>query len=286
MRSFSHDRLVFEVKDEGPEDGIPVVLLHGFPQDATSWDGVVEPLQQVGYRTLAMNQRGYSPDARPNGSANYSWARLVDDVIALLDAASIDEAHIVGHDWGGAVAWMLASEYPERVTTLTVLSTPHPAAIRAVALRSTQLLSSWYMGLFQLRWTSEQILHPGGPMWRAVMRGLPRHQAQHYTERMQVPGALTAGLNWYRALPRELLRPTVRVHKIKRPTLYIWGDRDPALGRAAAVATGDFVSADYTFVALKGVGHWIPETAAEAVVSRMLEFWDHELAQSPTATST
>ena len=286
MRSFSHDRLVFEVKDEGPEDGIPVVLLHGFPQDATSWDGVVGPLQKAGYRTLAMNQRGYSPDARPNGAANYSSARLVDDAVALLDAASIDEAHIVGHDWGGAVAWLLASEYPERVNTLTVLSTPHPAAMRAVALRSTQLLSSWYMAVFQLRWTSEQILHPGGPLWRTLMRGLPRHQAQHYTERMQLPGALTAALNWYRALPRELVRPTVRVHRIKQPTLYIWGDRDPALGRAAAVATGDFVSGDYTFVILKGVGHWIPETAAAPVVSRILEFWGHESAQPPTMVST
>lgn len=276
MRSFAHDRLVFEVKDEGPEDGTPVLLLHGFPQDSTSWDGVVEPLHEHGYRTLAPNQRGYSPSARPKKARNYSRAAVAGDAIALLDAAGVDRAHVVGHDWGGAVAWCLASEYPQRVRTVSSLSTPHPGALRAVALRSTQMVNSWYMGLFQIPWISEQMLHPGGPMWQAMMRGLPKHQARHYTERMEQPGALTAALNWYRVLPREMVRPSLRLHRIERPTLYLWGDRDPALGRAAAMATSDFVADDYTFTILKGAGHWIPETAPDQVVDALLDFWSRE----------
>jgi pimeloyl-ACP methyl ester carboxylesterase len=276
MRSFAHDRLVFEIKDEGPEDGIPVVLLHGFPQDSTAWDAIVGPLHAAGYRTLAPNQRGYSPAARPEKKKAYSWSALAGDVIALLDAAGVDKAHIVGHDWGGSVAWCVASEYPERVRTVAVLSTPHPGALAKVALRSTQLLNSWYMGLFQVPWASEQLLHPGGPLWKAMMKGLPAHQAQHYTERMEQPGALTAALNWYRVLPRELVRPSLKVRKIRVPSLYIWGDRDPALGRAAATATEEFVEDDYTFVILREIGHWIPETAPDRVVESLLEFWSWE----------
>ncbi len=283
MRSFAHDRLVFEVKDEGPEDGTPVVLLHGFPQDATCWDGIVDPLHDQGYRTLAPNQRGYSPAARPPRARDYTRAATAGDVVALLDAAGVERAHIVGHDWGGVVAWSVASAYPERVRTVTSLSTPHPGAIRAVALRSTQLLNSWYMGLFQMRWASEQMLHPGGPLWRALLKGLPKHQARHYTDRMEQPGALSAALNWYRVLPRELVRPSLRVRRIRVPALYVWGDRDPALGRAAAVATSDFVSEDYTFTILRGVGHWIPERAADQVVDSLLEFWSREPGHASTA---
>ena len=141
MRSYAHDRLVFEVKDEGPEDGQPVVFLHGFPQDSTSWDAVVEPLHERGYRTLAPNQRGYSPSARPRGARNYRWASLAGDVVALLDAAGVDTAHVVGHDWGGAVAWCLASEHSDRVRTVTSLSTPHPGALRSASLRKKRCLT-------------------------------------------------------------------------------------------------------------------------------------------------
>jgi pimeloyl-ACP methyl ester carboxylesterase len=276
MRSFAYDGLVFDVRDEGPEDGIPVMLLHGFPQDSTAWDAIVEPLHEHGYRTLAPNQRGYSPGARPNRVKRYRQADTVRDAVALLDAAEIEQAHIVGHDWGGFVAWGMAAAHPERVLTVTSLSTPHPSAMRSVALRSTQLFRIWYMALFQLPWLSEQILHPGGPAWQVVCSGLPKHQAQHYLERMQQPGALSAALNWYRAIPRELVHPSIAGRAITVPALLVWGERDPALSRSAAEATADFVDADFTFVILKGVGHWIPETAPDAVVEALLQRWTVE----------
>lgn len=273
MESFVRDGLIFDVRDEGPEDGIPVVLLHGFPQDSTCWDGVVEPLHTAGYRTLAPDQRGYSSRARPTRVKAYRQAELVEDVAELLDAAGAEKAHIVGHDWGGVVAWAFASRYPQRCRTLTSLSTPHPGALRSVALSSTQMLKSWYMGLFQMPKLSEAILRPGGPAWQALSKGLPPHQAQHYAELLSSPGALTAALDWYRALPLDMVRPSVRMHRIETPTLYLWGERDPALGRAAAQATGEFVSGSYTFTILPRVGHWIPETASGIVSTSLLSFW-------------
>lgn len=276
MESYVREGLIFDVRDEGPEDGIPVVLLHGFPQDSTCWDGVVEPLHAAGYRTLAPDQRGYSPRARPTRVKAYRQAELVEDVVELLDAAGAQKAHIVGHDWGGIVAWAFASKYPERCRTLTSLSTPHPGAFRSVSLRSTQLLKSWYMVLFQVPRLSEAILRPGGPAWQALVTGLPPHQAQHYAERLRSPGALSAALDWYRALPRDMARPSVPPHRIVTPTLYLWGERDPALGRAAAEATAGFVTGSYTFTTLPRVGHWIPETVSETVSSSLLEFWTEE----------
>jgi pimeloyl-ACP methyl ester carboxylesterase len=274
MRTFARDGYVFDVRDEGPQDGTVVVLLHGFPQDSTAWDGIVGPLHAAGYRTLAPDQRGYSVGAMPAAPKAYKQAELVNDVMALLDAAETKKVHIVGHDWGGSVAWSFASEHPERCLSMTSLSTPNPAAFKAVAFRSTQLLKSWYMGMFQIPKLSESVLRPGGSAWRAMSRGLPEHQARHYEENMTRPGALTAALNWYRALPKDMAHPSIQPQRITVPVLYIWGERDPALGRAAAEATADFVTGDYTFVALADVGHWIPETSPEIVGDEMLAFFN------------
>ena len=130
MDTFRRDGLTFDVRDGGPTEGDPVVLLHGFPQDSTAWDHVAPGLHRHGLRTLAPDQRGYSPMARPRGPrAATGCARPTADVLALLDAAGLGSAHVVGHDWGGIVGWALAAWHPERVRTLTALSVPHPAAM-------------------------------------------------------------------------------------------------------------------------------------------------------------
>ncbi|MFM2438650.1 MAG: hypothetical protein RLZ55_1473 [Actinomycetota bacterium] len=271
MRQIPASGLIFDVSLAGPEDGTPVVLLHGFPQDHTCWDEVVADLAAAGYRTIAPDLRGYSPGARPPRAADYQQGAIVADVLGLLDVLGHDSAHIIGHDWGGASAWALASAAPDRVRTLSVLSTPYPAAMAAVALRSTQLLKSWYMGLFQIPLVAERALQPGGPMWRAMMRGLPRASVERYTANASAPGALSAMLRWYRAAPLDFRRPSVGWHRITVRTLYIWGQDDPALGKAAAEATARYVTGPYTFVALPGQGHWLPERAAEEVVPLLLE---------------
>lgn len=264
-RSVILGRWTFDYDDAGPKDAPVVLLLHGFPQDRTCWRPISAQLNEAGYRTVALDQRGYSPGARPAGADAYRMSRLVADAIGLLDALDIRHAHVIGHDWGGAVAWALASGHPDRLLSLTVLSTPHPGALRRSFLRSTQGLHSWYMGMFQVPGLTERLLTPGGRPWRELMRGLPESQVAHYSDRVREPGALTAMLAWYRAMPMDMARPSVPLHRITVPTLYVWGQRDPALGEYAARHTADFVKGPYTFVVLPTQGHWLPERASDEV---------------------
>lgn len=261
LEQYPRDGLVFDVRDAGPPDGDPVLLLHGFPQDGASWAPVLPALHEAGLRTLAPDQRGYSPRARPGAIVAYRVQELVDDAVALLDAAGLRRVHLVGHDWGGTVAWALAGRLPERVSTLTVLSTPHPQAFRRAA-RTTQAFRSWHMLAFQVPRVPELVLARAFGRWLAST-GLPPAEVDRLTARMRAPGALTGALAWYRALrysAREHF-PTIRV-----PTTYIWGRNDPALGRMGAELTRDAVSAPYRFVELDA-GHWLPETRPLQVAS-------------------
>jgi pimeloyl-ACP methyl ester carboxylesterase len=263
--SFRRDDLVFDVRDTGPREGEPVLLLHGFPQDSTAFDRLSPALHDGGLRTLAPDQRGYSPGARPRRRSAYRSRELVDDVLALLDAAQLASAHVVGHDWGGAVAWALAAWHPDRVRTLTALSTPHPAAMGGALLASDQLFRSSYIGLFQLPVLPEQALLAGnGAVLRRMLHrgGLPDDAADRYVHRMREPRALTSALNWYRALPWD---SRDRVGRIRVPTLHVWSTGDAFLGRAATDATARFVEGPYRLEVLEGVPHWIPELAADRV---------------------
>jgi pimeloyl-ACP methyl ester carboxylesterase len=265
MESFRRGDLVFDVHDSGPADGQPVVLLHGFPQDARAFDRLTPALHSAGLRTLAPDQRGYSPGARPAGRSAYTLREVVDDVLALLDAAGLESAHLVGHDWGGIVAWALAARHPWRVRTLTALSVPHPAAMSQVMLHSDQALRSSYIGFFQVPAVPERLLLAGrGAVLRRMLRqgGLPDDLVEAYVTRLREPGALTAALNWYRALP---LGSRPRVGAVRVPTLHVWGDGDAFLGRAAIEASSEFVAAPYRLEVLEGVNHWIPELAADRV---------------------
>jgi pimeloyl-ACP methyl ester carboxylesterase len=263
MDSFRRGDLTFDVRDAGPADGTPVVLLHGFPQDSSSFDRLTPALHSAGLRTLAPDQRGYSPGARPTGRSAYRAREVVDDVLALLDAAGLESAHVVGHDWGGMVAWSLAAWHPWRVRTLTALSVPHPAAMASALLHSDQALRSGYMAFFQLPAVPEALLLAGGgALLRRSLRqgGLPDDAVDRYVERMQQPGALTAALNWYRALPYSGSTP---VGVVRVPTLHVWGARDAFLGRAAVEASRKYVEGSYTLEVLEDADHWLPELAAD-----------------------
>jgi pimeloyl-ACP methyl ester carboxylesterase len=157
MHSYSRNGCTFDCDDDGPHDSAAIVLLHGFPQDRHCWQLVRPQLVAAGYRVLVPDQRGYSPGARPRGRRAYRQRELVGDVVALLDAAGVDRAHVVGHDWGGAVAWSMAAFAPDRLRSLTAVSTPHPAALARASVTSTQGLRSTYMGLFPLPVVPEQL---------------------------------------------------------------------------------------------------------------------------------
>lgn len=264
LTTFTRDGLVFDVDDTGPLDGPPVVLLHGFPTDRTSWQGISALLHDAGLRTLAPDQRGYSPGARPAGRVAYVMSELVGDIVALLDAAEVDRAHVVGHDWGGGVAWSLAGSHVERVASLTALSTPHPAAMNRAFRSFDQARRSWYMGAFQIPWLPERVLSVG---FEAGLRrgGLPAEAAAHYAARMAEDRALECAIGWYRALP--LSRGSA--HRVHVPTTYVWGSRDPFLGRHAVELTREHVTGEYRFVELVE-GHWLPERAAPECAAEII----------------
>jgi pimeloyl-ACP methyl ester carboxylesterase len=271
MESFTHDGWHFDVADSGPPDGPPVILLHGFPENHHSWDLATPFLTGAGYRVLAPDQRGYSPGARPQGRRAYRLECLTDDVVALADQAGAEHFHVIGHDWGGAVAWSLASSYPERLSTATSLATPHPRAFLTSMVTSSQLAHSWYMAFFQLPHLPE--LGFRGPGLRRLRQtllrsGLDEAAMDGYLEALSQPGAATGALNWYRALP---FTPPSKLGPSLVPTLYIYGDQDVALGRRAADLTGRWVNGPYRYEVLRGASHWIPEQHATRVLDLFLE---------------
>jgi pimeloyl-ACP methyl ester carboxylesterase len=262
--------LTFDVHAGGPAEGEPVLLLHGFPQHSGEWDAVVPALHEAGLRTYALDQRGYSPGARPPAVDDYRIAECVADVPAVLDALGVDRAHLVGHDWGAVVAWHTAARYPERVRTMTAVSVPHPAAMaHAMATDAGQKARSSYIGLFRREGTAEQaLLAADAARLRRLLAGTGRTDV--YVEPMLAPGALTAALNWYRAMSRADLDG---VGPVAVPTTYVWSDGDAAVGAVAAEACRDHVIGAFEFLTLAGVSHWIPDEAprvlADAVLARV-----------------
>lgn len=264
----------FSARAAGPANGRPVLLLHGFPQSSLSWLPVMHTLAAAGYRAVAPDQRGYSAGARPADVAAYRVSQLVSDVLALADTMQMARFDLVGHDWGGMVAWVTAAQHPGVVRSLSVVSTPHPGALAAAlsAGDPDQTARSAYVHVFRRPAEPERILLGEGgdgeglrSMFAAT--GLDDAQAGEYVSLMQAPGAMTAALNWYRAMdPAEVegLPPVVV------PTLYVWSSGDAALGRRAAEGTAEFVAGRYQFAVLDGVSHWVPEEAPDELARLLL----------------
>jgi len=267
---FQRDGLRFDLTDLGPRDpGVPAVLcLHGFPQDRSAYDGVAGRLVGSGVRVLAPDQRGYSPGARPRGRRAYALTELAADAVALLDAAGVQRAHVVGHDWGGVVAWALAAWHPDRVASLTALSQAHPAAMGSAVLRSSQGLRSWYVGAFQVPVLPERVLARRCALERVLVRSeLPAHLARRYADRALADGAarLSAGIGWYRALPLG----DRAVGPVAVPTTYLHGWRDPFYSRASVMGTARRVTGPFERRTLD-TGHWVPELEPDAVAAAVL----------------
>ncbi|MFG1609334.1 alpha/beta fold hydrolase [Actinoplanes sp. NPDC049265] len=259
--------LTFDVVVEGPEDGTPVLLLHGFPQDHREFEPMLPRLHAAGLRTYRYDQRGYAPGARPAEVSAYRLDEPVADAVAILDALGIEKAHVIGHDWGAQVGWLLASLHQDRVSTLTAVSVPHPRALAlALRVRASQRARFAYMGVFRSRIAERLLLARDGLVLRQMMAAIGE-RARLYADAMREPGRLTGGLNWYRALDRQVL---AGVGTIQVPTTYVWADKDPVVGLTAALRTADWVDADYRLVAFKGVTHWVPEEAPDALADAAL----------------
>lgn len=266
ITEYTRDGLTFDVVDSGPEDGAPVVLLHGFPQRASSWGPVTERLNAAGLRTYAPDLRGYSPRARPASRFAYTAPELTADVVALIDEIG-GPVHLVGHDWGALVAWDVAGSHADVVTTLTAVSVPHPTAFMKAMTRSTQGLKSYYMALFQLPVLPELLLSRPGFARRVLGgAGMSRAMLDDFQRGIIDDGALRGGLGFYRSIPAG--GPSGR--RISVPTTYVWSDGDVALGRKGAETCGDYVTGPYRFEVIEGASHWLPDERPDELADLVL----------------
>jgi pimeloyl-ACP methyl ester carboxylesterase len=275
--SFTRDGLRFDVTEHGPgaaDRGTPVLLLHGFPQTAASWEPVARRLADAGHRVLAPDQRGYSPGARPAARRDYRIEELVADVAALVDAAGGGPVHVVGHDWGAIVAWALAALEPARVRTVTGVSVPHPAAFFRAMWSSRQALLSWYTYVFQVPGLAERHLARPGALAAALRRtGQTPERARRdeaaLTARGGLRSALAGGIAWYRAVPFWEHRGLPVA--VEAPALMVGSDGDSAVSLEAVHGNGAWMRGPYRLEVLSGVSHWIPDEAPDRLADLVLE---------------
>lgn len=270
MEQYARSGLTFDVTDSGIKRHGTVVLLHGFPQTSHSWRQVTPLLNTAGYRTVAPDQRGYSPGARPDGRTAYRASELVDDVAELINALGDGPVHLVGHDWGAAVAWGLAASRPDLVRTLTSVSAPHPGAFVKSFLHSDQLLRSWYMAAFQPPFLPEFLIDRFPALFDDLLRrtGMDDEQLADVRRDVIDAGALTSALNWYRAM--MLNTPPALARRVAVPVTHVWGAHDTALSRRGAELAADFAIADFDLRVLPDGGHWIPEHNASELADLIL----------------
>jgi pimeloyl-ACP methyl ester carboxylesterase len=266
------NELQFSGLEWGPSGTVPVLCLHGFPQRSTSWTGVAERLAEAGVRTIAVDQRGYSPGARPSEVSAYAMPHLVADVVGMIEALG-GHVHLVGHDWGGVVGWQVAARRPDLVASWTAVSTPNQRALNEVLADPAERQRFGYiLGLRDP--AAEHRLSANS--WAGLAAF---YQGRVAPERVRddlaffaQPGALTAALNWYRAMsPAD----ATDLGPVTVPTTYLWGSDDLAFSAAAAAATERWVTGRYRFVPLEGASHWLPDeapdTLADAIAAQVLD---------------
>ena len=266
------------VLQDGPDDGDLVILLHGFPEFSYGWRKQIPALSQAGYRVWAPDQRGYNLSDKPGGIAAYNLDVLAADIVGLIDAAGVEKAYIVGHDWGAAVAWWLANKYPERVSKLVVMNVPHPIVmLKHVRSSFAQMLKSWYIAFFQIPFIPEFLLGLGN--WNGAANMLRRSSQvgtfsdsdlERYRAAWSQPKAFRSMLNWYRAMVQKPAKPPASLH-IQVPTLLIWGVNDIALGKEMAQPSIDLCK-DGKLVFIEDASHWVQHEAAEQVNALMISF--------------
>lgn len=265
--------MVFDARAAGPDDGELVLLLHGFPESSYEWRAQLEALGLAGYRAVAPDQRGYSPGARPKDVADYALELLVQDVLDMADELGATRFHVVGHDWGAVVAWAVAAAAPERTTTLTAVSIPHPDAFaqELADMMSCQWRASSYFDFFVSDAAEGELLGNDGARLRAIYAGLDDDAVEEYLRLLGTEEALGAALNWYRANISSRQTTTGPIGPIAPPTLFIWSDLDGASCREGAEATEGFVAGPYSLEILEGVNHWVPELASDDVNELLLQ---------------
>ncbi|MCI0361743.1 MAG: alpha/beta hydrolase [Planctomycetaceae bacterium] len=266
------------VAQSGPESGPLAILLHGFPEFWYGWKKHIPALAAAGYRVWAPDQRGYNTSDKPPLVRDYSLDTLAADVVGLVDAAGRERAILVGHDWGAAVAWWVANNFPERIYKLVIINVPHPLVLRRLLRTSPrQLMRSWYMFLMQLPGLVEWVSRRNN--WHMLVEGLKSSSMpgtftdadfDEYRRAWSRPGAYTAMLNWYRAMFRYGARRP-KHERIAPQTLMLWGRHDKFIGPEGAELSlamcdrGELVMFDDNT-------HWLQLERPEEVCRRIVEF--------------
>jgi pimeloyl-ACP methyl ester carboxylesterase len=275
--------LQFEVDVAGDPQRPLVMLLHGWPQSSHTFHAVLPELARAGYFAIAPNQRGYSPGARPVDVSGYATRLLIEDALALARSFSAERFHLVGHDWGGQLAWLIAAYQPARLQSLCALSRPHPAAFaEALANDPEQVNRSRHHREFADSQAAAKWLANGATRLTSLLRdeGVTEQDVGAYLARLGDVTAFDATLNWYRAAQASRsTRMASPVPAVPVPTLYLWGTADTMVGRTAAEATARHVNGPYQFEVLEGVGHYVtdqvPQRVNEALLAHLMQFMSH-----------
>ncbi|WP_433364777.1 alpha/beta fold hydrolase [Actinoplanes sp. CA-142083] len=256
------------VRDTG--SGVPVVLLHGWPDTGDLWQRQVPALSEAGYRVITPDLRGFGRSSKPADLAAYAAPVMVGDVLGVLDALDLGSAHLVGHDWGAAIAWMTAALAPDRVTSITALSVGHPAAFGSAGLRQRE--KSWYMLLFQFAGVAERWLSDDG--FRNLREWSAHPDIEPVVERLADPAALTASLALYRAIlpPESLVEAGVPLPPVTVPAMGVWSSGDGALIEEGMTGSAEHVTGPWRYERVEDAGHWLQVDAPDRVNELLLDF--------------
>lgn len=261
----------------GPEDGPVVILLHGFPSFWLSWRYQIPVLAEAGYRVIVPDQRGYNLSDK---DGPYDIDTLVDDVVGLIQWSGQEQVYLVGHDWGAAVAWMVAAKYPELIQKLVILNVPHPVVMtRALKGKNfSQILKSWYILFFQIPKLPEWLLSMGNYQnLKRMMRSSANEgtfsdeDLQQLVQTWSQPGALSAMIGWYRALMRRVRSGADFDIRIEPPTLILWGELDIALDFTGAKESLNWTD-NGRLVSYPHASHWVQEDLPDEVNQELLGF--------------
>jgi pimeloyl-ACP methyl ester carboxylesterase len=253
------------VEGEGPA----VLLLHGFPDSSRLWHNQIDALTAAGYRIVAPDLRGFGETDKPEGVDAYFVLNAIEDLKGILDHLDIEKTHLVGHDFGAASSWVFASLIPERVETLTAISVGHPFCLRLAGYE--QLARSWYMFMFQFEGVAEEFISRND---FEFIRAWGPSLAEERVQNLSRPGALTAGLSWYRANipPYSWINEPPELPPIKVPTMGIWSSKDFALTEEQMTLSEKFVNGPWRYEKIEDVGHDVPVDAADELNRMLLDF--------------
>jgi pimeloyl-ACP methyl ester carboxylesterase len=260
----------YPVRSWGDPGSPPVLALHGFPQTSLAWAELGPVLGDAGYHVVAFDQRGYSAEARPAEDEGYLLGHLVGDVVDVAEQLGLGAVHLLGHDWGGWVAWHLAASRPDLLRSLSVVCTPHPAALAAaVETDPAQSAAVAYLADLATPGAAAVLLADDAAWLRSAFAGTPR--PDEHLAAAQAPGMLDAALGWYRARGWQ----ETELGDVTVPTLYVWPELEGGFLRSSAEQVAAHVSGRYRHLTVPGAGHWVAETHPEAVASALLEHWRH-----------